>query len=196
MNEPKWLYRLEATNPKNGLWYNEDNELVWGIGKLANCQTKDLPMGYDERYHKDGRNWYSSCSRKEDLSHWYSLQDAIDLINNGFVFTRYLATEYVEYENETTFIKETSWEREILDITDIWPKINKRDKEFLDRLGVLLKEFGVTNITSDVDESGIDISFKGSIYDLHFNTYEHEVFTDVESMPEDLLEDEPDISVE
>ena len=53
--EAKWLYRLESTNPKNGLWYNEDNELVWGIGKLPNCQTKDLPMGYDERYHKDGR---------------------------------------------------------------------------------------------------------------------------------------------
>ena len=118
--EAKWLYRLESVNPKNGLWYNEDNELVWGIGKLPNCQTKDLPMGYDERYHKDGRCWYSSCSRKEDLSHWYSLQDAIDLINNGFVFTRYLATEYVEYENETTFIKETSLDREVLNITDIW----------------------------------------------------------------------------
>ena len=120
MNEPKWLYRLEATDPDNGLWYNEKNELVWGIGKLPECKTKDLPMGYDERYHKDGRNWYSSCSRKEDLSHWYSLQDAIDLINNGFVFTRYLATEYVEYENETTFIKETSLKREVLNITDIW----------------------------------------------------------------------------
>ena len=58
--EAKWLYRLEATNPKNGLWYNEDSELVWGIGKLKNCKTKDLPMGYDERYHKDGRYWYSS----------------------------------------------------------------------------------------------------------------------------------------
>lgn len=119
--EAKWLYRLEAINPKNGLWYNDDNELVWGIGKLANCKTKDLPMGYDTRYHKDDRCWYSACSRKEDLSHWYSLQDAIDLINNGFVFTRYLATEYVEYENETTFIKETSLEREVLNIEDIWP---------------------------------------------------------------------------
>jgi hypothetical protein len=130
--EAKWLYRLEAVNPKNGLWYNEDNELVWGIGKLANCKTKDLPMGYDERYHKDGRYWYSSCSRKEDLSHWYSLQDAIDLINNGFVFTRYLATEYVEYESETTFIKETSLEREVLNIEDIWPVKQIPDVEAID----------------------------------------------------------------
>ena len=118
--EAKWLYRLEAVDPKNGLWYNEKCDLVWGIGKLPECKTKDLPMDYDERYHKDGKNWHSSCSRKEDLSHWYSLQDALDLIANGFVFTRYLATEYVEYEQETTFIKETALAREVLDITDIW----------------------------------------------------------------------------
>ena len=120
VNKMKWLYRLESRDPKNGLWYNTNNELVWGIGKLPNCKTKDLPMDYDERYHKDGKNWYSSCSRKEDLSHWYSLQDALDLIANGFVFTRYLATEYVEYDLETTFIKETCIAREELDINDIW----------------------------------------------------------------------------
>lgn len=120
--KPKWLYRLESITPDNGLWYNTQNQLVWGIGKLENCKTKDLPMGYDERYHKDGKNWFSSCSKKEDLSHWYSLQDAIDLIANGFVFTKYLATEYVEYELETTFIKETALQRVVLDIKDIWNK--------------------------------------------------------------------------
>lgn len=116
----KWLYRLESVNPENGLWYNANNEYVFGIGKLPECKTKDLPMSYDERYHKGGRNWYSSCSHKEDLTHWYSLQDAIDLIANGFVFTKYLATEYVEYEFETTFIKETSLAREIVDIKELF----------------------------------------------------------------------------
>ena len=116
----KWLYRLEAISPNKGLWYDSNNNLVWNIGELENCKTKDLPMDYDPRYHKDGRNWFSSCSNKEDLLHWYSLQDALDLINNGFVFTRYLATEYVEYENETTFIKETSLKREVLNIEDLF----------------------------------------------------------------------------
>ena len=119
-NKPKWLYRLESISPDNGLWYNAHGKLVWGIGNLPNCTTKDLPMDYDERYHKDGRLWFSSCSRREDLAHWYSLQDALDLISNGFVFTRYLATEYVEYEAETTFIKETSLCREVIDITTIF----------------------------------------------------------------------------
>jgi hypothetical protein len=116
----KWLYRLESISPKNGLWYNQNNELVFGIGKLPDCKTKDLPMGYDERYHKDGKNWFSSCSHKEDLSHWYSLQDALNLIKAGFVFTRYLAVDYVEYEMETTFLKDTALKREILNIEDIW----------------------------------------------------------------------------
>ena len=117
---PKWLYRLEAVDPNNGLWYNTNNQLIWGIGKLAECKTKYLPMDYDERYHVDGKNWFSSCSKKEDLSHWYSLQDAIDLINAGFVFTRYLAVDYNEYELETTFLKETALAREELDIRNIW----------------------------------------------------------------------------
>ena len=120
MQKPKWLYRLESTDPNKGLWYNQNNELVWTIGELENCQTKNLPMDYDERYHKDGRNWYSYCSNKEDLTHWYSLKDANDLIEKGFVFTKYLATEYVEYPLETTFIKETSLKREVLNINDLF----------------------------------------------------------------------------
>lgn len=118
--KPKWVYRLESTDPTKGLWYNLNNEYVWTIGELPNCQTKDLPMGYDERYQKDGRNWYSSCSRLEDLTHWYSPQDAKDLIDKGFVFAKYLATEYVEYEFETTFIIETALERIELSIEEVF----------------------------------------------------------------------------
>lgn len=119
-DEPKWLYRLESGTPDKGLWYREDGEWVWTIGELADCETKNLPMDFDPRYRKDGRHWFSSCSNKEDLAHWYSLADALALIDQGFVFTRYLATEYVEYENETTFIKETCKAREVIDISEIW----------------------------------------------------------------------------
>lgn len=45
MSEPKWLYRLESTDPTKGLWYNLNNELVWTIGELKDCKTKNLPMG-------------------------------------------------------------------------------------------------------------------------------------------------------
>lgn len=120
MNEPKWLYRLESRNPQNGLWYNANNEYVWGC---RNCtgEAKNLPMGYDERYHVDGKNWFSSCSTKEDLLHWYSLEDANYLINQDFVFTRYLATDYIEYPTkETVFLKETALAREEIDINSLF----------------------------------------------------------------------------
>ena len=116
----KWLYRLESRTPDNGLWYNSNNELVWGIGKLPNCKTKYLPMGYDPRYHADDRNWFSSCSNIQDLMHWYSINDALDLIDNGFVFTKYLATEYTEYDLETVFIKESCLERVEMSIEDLF----------------------------------------------------------------------------
>ena len=35
--QPKWMYRLESTTPDNGLWYDSDGNLVWGIGKLPDC---------------------------------------------------------------------------------------------------------------------------------------------------------------
>lgn len=119
--EPKWLYRLESTDSKKGLWYDASGNLVWTIGKIPNCPTKDLPMDYDWRYRQDGRMWHSSCTRKEDLAHWYTLDAALDLIqNHGFVFAKYLATEYKEYELETVFIKETCLAREELDIRDVF----------------------------------------------------------------------------
>lgn len=120
IKKSKWLYRLESKLPDNGLWYDSENNFVWGIGKIPNCETKYLPMGYDKRYHIDGRNWFSSCSNIEDLSHWYSLEDALELIKQGFVFTKYLATEYIEYDKETVFIKETALERVEIDIREIW----------------------------------------------------------------------------
>lgn len=124
---PKWLYRLEATDPNNGLWYNSDSKLTWGIGKMPGCKTKFIPMSYDPRYHMDGRNWYSSCTNIEDLAHWYSLEDAKNLTDNGFVFAAYLAVEYAEYPCETCFIKDTSIKRvEITfeEMSELWKNVN------------------------------------------------------------------------
>ena len=93
MNKSKWLYRLEAISEDNGLWYNSKNEYVWGC-KDCKGEAKNLPMGYDERYHIDGKNWFSSCSKIEDLLHWYSKEDAKYLLANGFVFTKYLVPSF------------------------------------------------------------------------------------------------------
>jgi hypothetical protein len=77
-------------------------------------------MGYDPRYKADGRDWYSSCSNKEDLTHWYSIEDANELLKKGFVFKRYLAVEYTEYPLETVFIKDSCLKEEELDINKLF----------------------------------------------------------------------------
>jgi hypothetical protein len=117
--KPKWLHRLEATDPEHGLWYDGSGNWVFDVGAIG-CSTKDLPMDYDWRYKRDGRDWFSSCSSKEDLLHWYSEEDAKRLREIGFVMAKYLATEYVEYEVETTFIKETSLERVEVPLEGLW----------------------------------------------------------------------------
>ena len=107
---PKWLYRMESTDPDNGLWYNSKGNFCFekGIGSLDDsCKTKKLPMDYDARYRQNGRMWFSSCSKQEDLLHWFSKKDAEELKKKGFRFFKYLATEYHEYPQETVFIKET-----------------------------------------------------------------------------------------
>lgn len=121
--KPKWLYRLEYKDKSCGLWYDGNGKWCFekGIGALGEeCKSKTLPMGYDSRYKQDGKDWFSSCSNKEDLLHWFSLDDAATLLANGFVFTRYLAIDFHEYENETVFLKETSLYREEIDIMDLF----------------------------------------------------------------------------
>lgn len=122
---PKWLYRLESKTPANGLWYDAEGNYVWGCRDCSG-EAKNLPMGYDDRYHVGGKNWYSSCSNKEDLLHWYSLEDALYLLENGFVFTKYLAKDYIEYPTkETVFLKETVLAREEISIEELF----KNDSE-------------------------------------------------------------------
>ena len=125
---PKWLYRLEFKDDSCGLWYNGTGNWCFedGIGSLSDeCKTKALPMDYDWRYRQHGKMWFSSCSKKEDLMHWYSMDDAKTLLEKGFVFTRYLATDYIEYELETVFLKETSLKREEIDIISLFAEENK-----------------------------------------------------------------------
>ena len=125
---PKWLYRLEYKDGSCGLWYDGSGKWCFenGIGSLGDsCKTKTLPMDYDDRYKEDGRDWFSSCSNKEDLLHWYSKEDARELISKGFVFTRYLATEYHEYDKQTVFIKDTALYREEI---DFFEAMNKQER--------------------------------------------------------------------
>lgn len=122
---PKWLYRLESLTDTNGLWYNNNDEFVLGLKDVPNCKTKDLPMEYDERYKQDNKDWHSACEFTEDLTHWFSPENAQWLTNNGFVFTKYLAVDYKHYKNETIFLKETAIRRITISVEEVFPELRK-----------------------------------------------------------------------
>lgn len=187
---PKWLYRLEYKDGTCGLWYNGEGKWCFeqGIGSVEGCKTKDLPMDHDERYKQDGRDWFSSCSRKEDLMHWYSLEDAEKLIKKGFVFTRYLATEYHEYEQETVFIKESSLVREEIDIFELFGKTNQ---EFNAGDWVVNRRNGTVHQIECIVRN---VSNNKNAYDLTDGEYiptsnvgDYHLWTINDAMPEDVL---------
>lgn len=127
--DPTWLYRFESVDPLGGLWYNDHEEWVFdrGIGLLSNEAAHALPMDYDERYQKDGRSWHSGCPSTAMMRHWFRREDVPVLLDNGFVLYRYLATEYVHYEFETCFIKETSLTRVLLNPYTPWDATQEND---------------------------------------------------------------------
>ncbi len=116
----KWVYRLESIVPNKGLWYDHKGNFVETLKSVPNNTSHKLPMGYDERYKQDGKNWWSSCSRMEDLTHWYTVEDVRYLLNNGFALTRYLVVDFIEYEKETLFLKETAFRRVELTIGQVF----------------------------------------------------------------------------
>lgn len=187
---PKWLYRLEYKDGTCGLWYNGEGKWCFeqGIGLVEGCKTKDLPMDHDERYKQDGRDWFSSCSRKKDLMHWYSLEDAKKLIEKGFVFTRYLATEYHEYEQETVFIKDTALVREEIDIFELFgkPKLRFSKGDWV----VKISDKSVHQIKNDV----LDLTTLKYGYDLTDGVYisptsvnEYRLWTSQDAKPGDVI---------
>lgn len=116
----KWVYRLEADNPELGLWYDANGNYIELVKEIPGCVSAHLPMGYDERYQKDGRSWFSSTSNLEHMPHWFTRENAEHLIQRGFKFFRYLATEYVEYDVETTFIRDSALAREEMTLEQIY----------------------------------------------------------------------------
>lgn len=85
-------------------------------------------MGYDERYRIDGLNWYSSCTNIDDVFSWFSPDDIKYLCDNGFDLLRYLAVDYVEFDKETVFRKDTALKREKISLETLINQCDPGDR--------------------------------------------------------------------
>lgn len=120
--QPKWLYRLESIDENKGLWYTPNGEFVLTLKNVPGNETWKLPMGYDPRYKANDRDWFSACTNISDLTHWFSIEDVNYLLECGFRLTKWLATEYTEYEKETVFIKESCLDMKELTVENVFGK--------------------------------------------------------------------------
>ena len=77
-------YRIENQTAKHGIWRNFDGTWNPIFSKLSDGQCKSLPMEDSDLYRVNGKQWFSSAPSKETLKHWFSKQDAIELIDLGY----------------------------------------------------------------------------------------------------------------
>ena len=103
------------------MWYDNEANFNPTIHTLCpNSIAKDFPMGVCEDHRRDGKKWYSAGKSKENMHHWFSKEDAENLVANGFVLFEYTVEEHFEKEHEILFTRESVIKTNVIDIKEIW----------------------------------------------------------------------------
>src|SRR5699024_10274782 len=91
-----------------------------GIAILQNSSLPSVPMDYDPLYTQDNKQWHSIIFEAKTVRAWFTQDDITQLVNQGITLYCYLATEYIHYEMETCFIKQTCLRKEKLNPYIFW----------------------------------------------------------------------------
>lgn len=103
----KTIFRIECRTKGHGMWYNEKGELEPFIMNLTEGKSKHLSMEYDERYRKDGYEWFSGCQSVDLLRSWFSDKDVVELLENDYrLLYEIVSNHYIIEENQILFTKE------------------------------------------------------------------------------------------
>lgn len=121
------LYRIERLETEHGMWYTGEGKYDPFIFTLTEGKSRHLPMGYDERYGKDGFRWRSACADKELLKTWFSKKDAEELMEAGYSMYRLESTQYVHEEFQTIFTREGLVGRTQIPLWEVWDINNPSD---------------------------------------------------------------------
>ena len=115
------IYRIENKVSMHGMWYDNNGNYKPIIFDLCpNSIAKDFPMDFCLDHKKDGKTWYSSGKSKENMQHWFSKEDAKNLIKNGFKLYEFEVIEWYEKEYEMLFTREGIILQKEIDIEEIW----------------------------------------------------------------------------
>lgn len=122
------IFRIENEITNHGMWYRLDGTFDPFIKRLTEGKSKNLPMGFDEKFHKENLKWFSGCSNIADMQHWFSDLDAFELSVNGYKLYEFQSKQFIAEEHQTLFTREGILTKKEIPLETIW-KINKLSKE-------------------------------------------------------------------
>lgn len=120
--ETKIVYRIENPEDKDGMWYTKDGILRKKIHILCpNGIAKDFPMPLNLKLHrKDGEVWNSAGKSIENMNHWFTPMDAVNLFNNGFKLFKFETTMFQELEMEILFCRKGIISQKEIPLENVW----------------------------------------------------------------------------
>ena len=99
------IFRIENAETMNGMWYNEKGEYDPFIFNLTEGISAHLPMEPDERYGMNEQRWFSGCRDFQQLQHWFSNRDVVELGEAGYKLYAFKSVEFVTEEFQTIFTR-------------------------------------------------------------------------------------------
>ncbi len=129
----KIVFRIENPEDRDGMWYTKNGVLRKKIHILCpNGIAKDFPMPFNPLHQKDGKIWQSAGKSIENMNQWFTVEDAINLYNNGFKLFQFETTLFQELDMETLFCREGVISQKEIPLEAVWDIKNfKRWEEFL-----------------------------------------------------------------
>ena len=114
------IYRIENPNTMHGMWYKLDGTWSPFIFNLTEGISRNLPMGFDARYSRGGKKWFSAGKSKDNMNQWFSPLDAIELATAGYKLFAFDSSEYVVEEHQVLFTREGVIRSEEIPLEILW----------------------------------------------------------------------------
>lgn len=119
--ESKIIYRIENPEDMDGMWYTKDGILRKKIHILCpNGIAKDFPMPFNPSHRKDGYIWNSAGKSIENMNQWFTVEDAVNLYNNGFKLFQFETTMFQELEMEILFCRDGIISQKEIPLELVW----------------------------------------------------------------------------
>lgn len=121
-NHCRTVFRIEKPEDRNGMWYNKHGVFQKEIHILCpNGIAKDFPMPLNlELHRKDGEVWNSAMKSIDNAHMWFTAQDAVNLINNGFKLFEFKVDMFQNLENEILFCRKGIVQQKEIPLENIW----------------------------------------------------------------------------